>query len=48
MRKARREVQAATFMAHLSLAQADPSKHIVGGPSSPNLNPPPVTRGGWL
>lgn len=45
---ARREVQAAVFIAHLSLALADPGEHVIGGLSRPSLSPPPATIRGWL
>ena len=35
--KARMEVQAAAFIAHLSLARADPGEHIIRGLFSCNL-----------
>lgn len=44
--KARMEVQAAAFIAHLSLARADPGEHIIRGLFSPNLRPLPAVRGG--
>ena len=40
-------MQAAAFIAHLSLVLADPSEYIIGGLSGPNASRLPATRGVW-
>lgn len=44
--KASMEVQAAAFLAQLSLARADPGENVIRGLFSPSLGPLPAVRGG--